>query len=90
MPIRIMFHYEYGSRNENGIKLLRERGIMYQYFDEQLYAKYGSWFVPVTYEKVTDNQDDDRWYMDIHIEAVTARDFPKYFKDYNGKEAIKA
>lgn len=90
MPIQIMFHWESGSLNDNGTALLRERVIPYQYFGEQLYAKYGEWFVPVTYTKATDNADDNRWHMNIHIEAVLAMDFPKYCKGYKGKEAIKA
>lgn len=89
MPIQIIFKWEHGSRNDNGIKLLHERLIGYQYFNEQLYARYGEWYVPVTYKKKNDNPNDNTWIMEIHIEAVTADIFPRYIK-YEGRKAIKA
>lgn len=58
------FVWEHGSRNDNGIRLLRERMIPYQYYMFELYAKdaVGNW-CKVEYEKLppAPNRHPDTW-----------------------------
>ena len=48
------FVWENGSRNDNGIKILKEEGIRFCYILQHLHAEKGGKWCPVSYRKIND------------------------------------
>ena len=60
--LHIPFCWSSGSLNDNGTRLLRERGIRYCYSYEKLYAKFSGHWCRVEYKK---DPDGAQWQLII-------------------------
>lgn len=64
--LSIPFRWLSGSLNDNGIRLLREKGIRYCYNSTfNLYAKLGDHWYPVEYHRETNVPGCNDWILDI-------------------------